>query len=163
MTNCGLETLSYKISETPIEVKLDYQSGSNGIIYDMTDYFLVEGNDLSSPTCYSATMLEIGEHFSLYTDADHTNEFTNSTQISIKEINSVSSNKDFGFKFTIHNDKFWNTNMTFYAKLSTLGNVSISQQFNLEIGPNCAALKYNATFPNGEAYPTTTSLPMPMV
>ena len=68
-------------------------------------------------------MLKSPDHFKLYTDSSGSTEFTNSTEISIAD--NDGTGLGFGFALVVHNDKFWNRNFTIYAKLTTLGQVSI--------------------------------------
>jgi hypothetical protein len=110
----------------------------------VADY--IEVTSPSHENCYKQSWLGLN-HFKLYLDAAHTQEFTNTTEISISK--SSTAALDFGFNFTIHNDKFWYRNFTLYAKLTTLGEVSMTKPFEITLGPNCWVEGFNVTTLDG--------------
>ena len=56
-----------------------------------------------------------------------------------------------------HTDKFWNRNFTVWYELVTRGNVKLSKQLDIEIGPNCFVEEFNVTTLDGQEFPDDTT------
>ena len=110
----------------------------------------------SDISCYKADQLTKEKNFFLYTDESLTQQWANETEISVFD-DEDALNLGFGFSLELHTDKFWNRNFTLWYELVTRGQVRMTKQLDIQIGPNCALEEFNVTTLDGQEFPDDTT------